>query len=589
VAGFLWYVYNEFDIQTGVPPSIGDITCNLQIPQNIFWNESGTFSVNVYAGSGPISYQWTVGKCGSFGAYCDWFGSQFPDGLTFPNGVSNSTFKINNGTNGILYQTKKCNFPDPYEPYPCCGGDPNQNIWMSVKVTVSNSWGSVTKVFPYTSPIAAYRPIQPPPPPPGCPYIYVFNNDTTNWTLDNNILHRSEFEEFVGSDVNDKYLLQVTPKVIDNKIAIQIRENEDNNNYFDEIKLYAVDHPLGTSVGITENNEIVLIDYVTVASSDDAALNGEDVTQNIQFTQYTNGGEILSGMQNDTMYAHYNEGDQLNAVNIVKQKYNKYIPSRNTIDLALIGIIVANEDESNTDRKPRGANIDIVTNQNTYSESFAIRELRSTVIIPFGSNGDVVDHVDIKWERDFTMNFFSVVPILYEGFTKTELALVEASHTNDGDVINQLLYSDGYNMELNSPDISTLWFNYIPLPPSSALVRDYVIEVKGRSIYNGTNLSPDNLLKVEKNILNYNYKLSLNYPNPFNPVTNINYQIAKNGFVKIEIFNNLGQLIRILVDEYKNSGSYDVKFDGSTLSSGAYYYRMKVNDFIDVKRMILVK
>ncbi|MBN1639112.1 MAG: FG-GAP repeat protein [Ignavibacteriales bacterium] len=85
------------------------------------------------------------------------------------------------------------------------------------------------------------------------------------------------------------------------------------------------------------------------------------------------------------------------------------------------------------------------------------------------------------------------------------------------------------------------------------------------------------------------YKLSQNYPNPFNPTTVISYQLPVVSKVKIQILNLLGQEIATLLDEEKEEGSYEVKFDGSGLSSGIYFYRMEANNNIFLRKMILIK
>jgi hypothetical protein len=85
------------------------------------------------------------------------------------------------------------------------------------------------------------------------------------------------------------------------------------------------------------------------------------------------------------------------------------------------------------------------------------------------------------------------------------------------------------------------------------------------------------------------FALLQNYPNPFNPVTQINYSIAKEGLVKITIFDLLGREVKTLINEYKSPGYYAVDFDGTSLSSGMYFYRMESGNFNDVKKMILIK
>ena len=85
------------------------------------------------------------------------------------------------------------------------------------------------------------------------------------------------------------------------------------------------------------------------------------------------------------------------------------------------------------------------------------------------------------------------------------------------------------------------------------------------------------------------YALSQNYPNPFNPTTTISYQIPANGHVVIKVFDILGRVVTTLVDEYKPSGRYWVKFDASRLSSGIYLYSLRSGSFTVVKKMSLIK
>jgi hypothetical protein len=93
------------------------------------------------------------------------------------------------------------------------------------------------------------------------------------------------------------------------------------------------------------------------------------------------------------------------------------------------------------------------------------------------------------------------------------------------------------------------------------------------------------------------YSLSQNYPNPFNPTTNVQFSIpqpvilsaAKNLFVTLKIYDILGKEVATLVNEILQAGTYEVKFDGSTLNSGVYFYKLQTGDFVDVKKMILIK
>lgn len=90
------------------------------------------------------------------------------------------------------------------------------------------------------------------------------------------------------------------------------------------------------------------------------------------------------------------------------------------------------------------------------------------------------------------------------------------------------------------------------------------------------------------------YNLRQNYPNPFNPTTTIQYSIQRPSNVELNIYNSLGQLIRMLVHDYKNTGSYTVTWDGKDstghqVASGAYFYRIRTGDFVSARKMIYVR
>ena len=85
------------------------------------------------------------------------------------------------------------------------------------------------------------------------------------------------------------------------------------------------------------------------------------------------------------------------------------------------------------------------------------------------------------------------------------------------------------------------------------------------------------------------FQLSQNYPNPFNPVTVIKFQVLNSQTVNLKIYNTLGQEVATLVNEEKAPGNYEVKFDGSNLASGMYVYRLQAGEFVQVKKMLLLR
>ncbi len=117
----------------------------------------------------------------------------------------------------------------------------------------------------------------------------------------------------------------------------------------------------------------------------------------------------------------------------------------------------------------------------------------------------------------------------------------------------------------------------------------YINTIKGLSKYDTLRIFdlPADVKVVEG--VPFTYSLSQNYPNPFNPSTTIRYQLPQDGFVTLKIYDILGREVTTLVNEEKTKGRYEVNFNASNFASGVYLYRIKVNDYVAVKKMLLLK
>ncbi|MFA3784177.1 kelch repeat-containing protein [Melioribacteraceae bacterium 4301-Me] len=99
--------------------------------------------------------------------------------------------------------------------------------------------------------------------------------------------------------------------------------------------------------------------------------------------------------------------------------------------------------------------------------------------------------------------------------------------------------------------------------------------------------------------ISQDYVLYQNYPNPFNPITTIRYYLPQDAGVRIEVYDVLGRIVRVLVDEFENRGYHEVEFSAedvssfdrgiASLSSGIYFYKIVSGNYIDVKKMLLIK
>lgn len=85
------------------------------------------------------------------------------------------------------------------------------------------------------------------------------------------------------------------------------------------------------------------------------------------------------------------------------------------------------------------------------------------------------------------------------------------------------------------------------------------------------------------------FKLEQNYPNPFNPVTSIQYIVGSQQLITLKVYDILGREVATLVNEEKPAGEYEVEFDGSNLPSGIYFYQLNAGNYIETKKMILMK
>jgi hypothetical protein len=97
------------------------------------------------------------------------------------------------------------------------------------------------------------------------------------------------------------------------------------------------------------------------------------------------------------------------------------------------------------------------------------------------------------------------------------------------------------------------------------------------------------LVGIEEPEIALNFSLSQNFPNPFNPSTTIRYRLPQEVFVTLKVHNMLGEQLATLVNEEKETGSYQVQFDGTGLASGVYIYRLQAGVFVDTKKLLLLK
>jgi hypothetical protein len=150
--------------------------------------------------------------------------------------------------------------------------------------------------------------------------------------------------------------------------------------------------------------------------------------------------------------------------------------------------------------------------------------------------------------------------------------------------INQQIVDNIVQLPNENLFVSGGWeFLYNPMPNFWASKRSWIFDVT-------TDVDQD-----KKTIIGY--KLNQNFPNPFNPQTTISYELPFNAYVKLIVYDILGNEVEILINEFQYAGTYDVNFKAKSLSSGIYYYRLTVMEteksngitFQQTKKMILLR
>lgn len=138
----------------------------------------------------------------------------------------------------------------------------------------------------------------------------------------------------------------------------------------------------------------------------------------------------------------------------------------------------------------------------------------------------------------------------------------------------------------NGTTYAYLWNTNKNYTASKIILPVFQYNVQHTGVYNTPTLVN---IETETPSLVYNYKLHQNFPNPFNPSTEIRFEIAKQGFVSLKIYDMTGRVIADLVNQNLNTGSYNITWNAGNFSSGVYYYKLTTNDFSETRKMILLK
>lgn len=214
------------------------------------------------------------------------------------------------------------------------------------------------------------------------------------------------------------------------------------------------------------------------------------------------------------------------------------------------------------------------------------------------------------------------IQVSSEGFINKIMINLSLNHTNDGDLLIQLIGQNGVILSQRNGNggqnyINTTFDDSASLsitqgtPPFTGTFRPqtsltgyfdkpaagkYILRIFDAAAGNTGSLTSWCIqIETKMNVgiqhaeVPLKYELSQNYPNPFNSTSNVRFSITKMSSVRITVYDMLGRQIQTLVNEVLQPGTHKASIDASMLASGVYFYKMEAGDFTDTKRMILLK
>jgi photosystem II stability/assembly factor-like uncharacterized protein len=208
-----------------------------------------------------------------------------------------------------------------------------------------------------------------------------------------------------------------------------------------------------------------------------------------------------------------------------------------------------------------------------------------TIILPaapsISINPTELDFGEVATNSDSTMTF----TIMNAGNADLEVSDISSNESTFTVNIASTTVPPGNNQDVE-----------VTFTPAEVILYNGVIEVVHNALgspdsvtVTGEGVLPTGINNELLNTIPSEYVVYQNYPNPFNPRTAIIFGLPKASEVKLTLFNFLGEEVTSLFEGYKNAGYHEVEFDASRLASGVYFYRLQAGDFIQIKKMVLLR
>jgi hypothetical protein len=404
----------------------------------------------------------------------------------------------------------------------------------------------------------------------------LLSNDGSRFVFENNILNRSEFPENKDKDITDKLILASAPAVDfqDTTYILAVDETSIDRSYFDNFRFFAIDHPQEKELAVTNEGRIVLIDPSGVISPAYAEHDSYDVTEILQFDK---GGKSITGKSQSSLLSKFDvsgiRNDSFAVILDAAPDPDPVIP----VVKDAAGILTVYDDSG----------IPIVVPLN-----LAIRQKRSMVTIQLPALRSL-SFADMCWKKEFDISYFALAPIVSGGFTLQELELKRADDILNGDITQMLRHEDNIHAVLDSSTSFILRFNAELKSISPGMKRSFLLSATGRyskpSGFIALNSSEVIRLRTDDESVLHETALLPNVPNPFNPITTVRFYLKSDEEVDLSVFDVSGRFVSRIAGGQLGKGNHQYSFDGSSLSSGAYYLKLSTKSKTEVRKMLLIK
>jgi len=413
------------------------------------------------------------------------------------------------------------------------------------------------------------------PSPPPCPTLFFWNG--RRHTKFNNILPESEQPENEGRDIPGGCHLQVDANCISSvfgQIKLMLRETAEDHSFFDQFKLVSVFHPRDVNVAVSKEGEIIgfreLLPPYSVKGT-----TGEKLSHLLT----EDDSLVFEGITGDSLLVDFGEVDGDAQVYVI------------------IGGKIAEGERTNTKTidKPEPVLAMDPPGSSTKSKlkvGISYRINRYTELLPLPNTFVSKDSLRfiLYWQIPYEINFIGMVREESVPFVITENPLKSATHTSQGDITKNLTQRDGSYAELSGDEQIELIFSPVELPQTEDMDKwdkDFILLTYGHYLDESKVTGLEG--KSDDTPLPMEYSLSQNFLNPFNPTTEIGYALPRDAQVRLEIYNLLGQKVATLVEGKQKAGYKVARWDAGSFSSGIYFYRLRAGDFVQARKMVLLR